>query len=288
LKLYEILDDINGKGIIYNNLCDYYTAQGDYPSALDSLKRSLEIDLKTGNLLGQAIVRYNIADTLYQLGDMQSAEQEYHRSNQLYQQVNNPVGKGYTAWGLGLIRLEQDDLTQAETLFNDALTLFNKTGSRMWQISVMLSIVDLYIQQKEYEKSWQLLSNIERMAAAVNEYNALNEVKMKQATIRIHQAQNDRKLSIAYLNEAKDNLTGVLDTMDKYGSDAYMKFEIFYLLSQAYYNLGMAQETVATYQKALGVKQHILSYIEDEATQQALCNRQLFKEFEEYRKQVKL
>ncbi|MBN2620891.1 tetratricopeptide repeat protein [candidate division WOR-3 bacterium] len=288
LKLYEILDDINGKGIIYNNLCDYYTAQGDYPSALDNLKRSLEIDQKTGNLLGQAIVRYNIADTLYQLGDMQGAEREYHQSNQLYQQVNNPVGKGYTAWGLGLIRLEQGDLAQAETMFNDALTLFNKTGSRMWQISVMLSIVDLYIQQKEYEKTWQLLSNIERMAATVNEYNALNEVKMKQATIRIHQAKDNRKLSIAYLEEAKDNLTGVLDTMEKYGSDAYMKFEILYLLSRAYYNLGMPPETVATYRKALEAKQHILSYIEDESTRQALCNRQLFREFEAFRKQVKL
>lgn len=288
LKLYEILDDIHGKGIIYNNLCDYYTAQGDYPSALDSLKRSLEIDMKTGNLLGQAIVRYNIGDTLYQLGDMQGAEHEYQQSNAIYQQVNNPVGKGYSAWGLGLIRMEQGDLTQAETMFNEALTLFNKTGSRMWQISVMLSIVDLYIQQKEYEKTWQLLSNVERMAAAVNEYNALNEAKMKQATIRIHQAKSNRKLSVAYLEEAKSNLSSVLDTMEKHGSDAYMKFEIFYLLGLTYYDLGMPQEMITAYQKALEVKEHILGFIEDEPTRRGLCNRQLFREFEEFRKKIKL
>jgi len=288
LKLYEILDDITGKGIIYNNLCDYYTAQGDYPSALDSLERSLQVDLKTGNLLGQAIVRYNIGDTLYQLGDMAGAEQEYERSLAIYQQVNNPVGKGYSAWGLGLIRLEQHNCPEAKTLFNEALNLFNQTGSKMWQLNVMLSIVDLYIRQKEYEKAWQLTLNVARMAESIKEYNALNEVKTKQALIRIEQAAKNQKISITYLQEAKGMLHEVLDTMEKYGTDAYMKFEILYLLSRVYYNLGMPRETIDAYQKARQEMHHILSYIEDDTTKQAICSRSLFQEFEKFRQQVKL
>jgi predicted ATPase/class 3 adenylate cyclase len=288
LKLYEILDDINGKGIIYNNLCDYYTAQGDYPSALENLERSLQADLKTGNLLGQAIVRYNIGDTLYQLGDMEGAEQEYKISQELYQQVNNPVGRGYSAWGLGLIRLEQNELDEAKQLFNEALTLFNQTGSKMWQVNVMLSIVDLYILQKEFEKAWQLTLNITRMAESINEYNALNEVKMKQAAIRIEQAQNNQKLTITYSQEARDRLLEVLRTMEQHGSDTYMKFEILYLLSKAYYNLGMPRETIDTYQKALKEKKHILSFIEDDTIEQAMCSRPLFLDFERFRQQVKL
>lgn len=288
LKLYEILDDINGKGIIYNNMCDYYTAQGDYPSALESLERSLQVDLKTGNLLGQAIVRYNIGDTLYQLGDMEGAEQEYARSQLIYEQVNNPVGKGYSAWGLGLIRLEQDNCIEAKKLFNDALTLFNQTGSKMWQLNVMLSIVEVYIRQKEYEKAWQLTLNVSKMAESINEYNALNEAKTKQALIRIEQAASNQKLAITYLQEAKDSLHDVLSIMEKYGTEAYMKFEILYLLSRVYYNLGMPRETIDTYQKARQEMQHILSFIEDDATKTAMCNRRLFQEFEQFRQQVKL
>jgi hypothetical protein len=158
----------------------------------------------------------------------------------------------------------------------------------MWQVNVMLSIVDLYIVQKEYEKAWQLTHNISRMAESINEYNALNEVKMKQAAIRIEQAQDNKKLAITYLQEARDCLLEVLATMEQYGSDAYMKFEILYLLSRAYYNLGMPRETIDTYQNALEEKQHILSYIEDDAIKQAMCTRPLFRQFEQFRQQVKL
>jgi hypothetical protein len=67
-----------------------------------------------------------------------------------------------------------------------------------------------------------------------------------------------------------------------------MKFEILYLLSRIYNNLGMSQETAETYKNAQEVKQHILNYIEDETTKQAICNRRLFRQFEEFRQYVKL
>ena len=255
LKLYEILNDIKGQSAIYNNLCDYYTDRGDYYNALESLRKSLEIDLKTGDLHGQAIVYYNMGDTYYQLGDLTSAKENFDKSLSINEQTNNQLGNGYSIWGLGLISYENDELKEAETRFNEALTIFCEIGSKTWQLYVMLSTAELYLTQKEYEKALQLCGNIISLAKKTNEYDIINDAKIKQSKIRIAQALKNKKLAITYLQEAKGSLVEVNETIEKFGAGLETKFEIYSNLSRANYHLGIPKETLEFCNRANKIKE---------------------------------
>lgn len=288
LKLYEILDDIHGQGVVFNNICDYYTGLGDYPSALDYLQKSLEIDLKTGNLLGQAIVHYNVGDTWYQLGDLRAAAEEFEKSLNIHKTINNRLGQGYVTWGFGLICLEKNEIEKAEQHFSAALAQFNQLDSKMWQIAVMQSIADLYVMKGEYEKSWQLSENIMLIAKKIHDYDAINEVKIKRALIRMEQAEKDKKLSIMYLEEAKEMLLDVQRITEEHGASVDIIFEIFFRLSRVNYLLGLPRETIAAFNKATAIKQGILDYLEDKETQRQFLSRKLYRDFTAYQEEVKL
>jgi len=288
LKLYEIIEDRHGQGAIYNNLCDYYTSLGDYQSALEYLRKSLEIDIATGNLLGQVIVYYNTGDTYYQIGDFEMAEQNYFQSMEIAKKINNNLGVGYNSWGLGLLAMEKDDLKKAEQYYNTALSLFNKIGSKMWQIAVMTSIAELYLYQKEFEKAWQLSENTMLIAKKIKDYDMMNEVKITQAKIRLAQAAGNKKLAVTYLQDAKTLLNELNDTIDKYGASLETKFQVYFHLCRIHYQLGMPKETMKFHKDAVAVKEKMMEFMEGDEAKRKLLNRRLYREFENFCKEIKV
>jgi tetratricopeptide (TPR) repeat protein len=288
LKLYDMLDDINGQSAIYNNLCDYYTGQGDYPSALTYLQKSLEIDMKTGNILGQAIVIYNFGDTYLQLGDIPRAEENYRKSLDLYDQVNNITGIGYCTWELGLICVERKQYKEAEAYFNKALTILNEVGSKMWQIGVMLSIAELYCVKKDYERSWNLCENILTIAQQIKDYDAINSTKLNQVNVRIAQAQQDKKLAITYLQEAKKILNDLLEAINQPGISKETVFEVYSSLCRVSYLLGEPEKTMEYGKMAKANRDWILKFIEDKDAQDRFLKRRPFRIFEKFCEQTKL
>jgi len=288
LKLYDMLDDINGQSAIYNNLCDYYTGQGDYPSAITYLQKSLEIDMKTGNILGQAIVIYNFGDTYLQLGDIPRAEENYRKSLDLYDQINNITGIGYCTWGRGLICVERKQYKEAEAYFNKALTILNEVGSKMWQIGVMLSIAELYCVKKDYERSWNLCENILTIAQQIKDYDAINSTKLNQVNVRIAQAQQDKKLAITYLQEAKKILNDLLEAINQPGTSKETVFEVYSSLCRVSYLLGEPEKTMEYGKMAKANRDWILKFIEDKDAQDRFLKRRPFRIFEKFCEQTKL
>ena len=288
LKLYDMIDDINGKGAIYNNLCDYYTGQGDYPSAITYLQKSLEIDTKTGNLLGQAIVIYNFADTYYQLGDILLAEENYRKSLNLYDQINNITGIGYCNWGLGLVCLERKQYKEAEAYFTKALTILDEVGSKMWQIGVMLSIAELHYLKKELKKSYDLCEEILAIAEKIKDFDTINSTKLMQVNIRIAQAAQDKKLAITYLQEAKEILAALSKVISEQGASKETAFEVYSNMCRVSYMLGEPEKTVEYAKMAIANRDWILKFIEDKKAKERFLNRRIFQDFDKFCNQIKI
>lgn len=288
LKLYDMLDDINGQSAIYNNLCDYYTGQGDYPSAITYLQKSLEIDLKTGNLLGQAIVIYNFGDTYLQLGDITRAEENIQKSLNLYDQINNVSGIGLCNWALGLGCVEREQYKEAEAYFNKALAILNEVGSKTWQVSVMLSIAELYCIQEKHEKSWDLSENILTIALKIKDYDAINGTKLNQANVRIAQAQQDKKLTITFLQGTKKILSDLLETINQPGTSRETTFELYSGLCRVSYLMGEPKKAMEYSKLAKADRDWILKFIENKDVQERFLKRRPFQIFDKFCKQTKI
>jgi adenylate cyclase len=288
LKLYDMLDDINGKGAIYNNLCDYYTGQGDYPSAITYLQKSLEIDTKAGNLLGQAIVIYNFADTYLQLGDILLAEENYRKSLNLYDQINNITGIGYCNWGLGLICVEKNQYKEATAYFTKAMTILDEVGSKMWQIGVKLSIAELHYKKNEYAKAYKLCEEILAAAEEMKDYDTINSTKLTQVKVRIAQAEQDKKLAITYLQEAKDILTKLSTTISEQGASKETAFEVYAHMCRVSYMLGEPEKTIEYAKMAKANLDWILKFIDDKEAQERFLKRTPYEDFAKFCKLIKV
>ncbi len=288
LKLYKILDNISGQGVIFNNLCGYYDSQGDYHSSLKYLEKSMEINEKTGDMLGQAIATYNIGNSYYLLGDHTRAEEEFNKYLRINAQINNHLGNGYGNWGLGLIRKEKEELEEAEKYLNKARSIFKELDSKIMELHVMISIAGLYTQQERYNESWKLCEEIAPLAQETKSIEVMISLKIEQANIRIIQALQGEEPRLSYLHEAEDILTDAKAQVEKFESSKEAKFLIYSNLCRVHYYLGNLNDTIEFCKGADEIKESILKSIKGKDAQQKFLERKPYRDFETFRKNMKL
>lgn len=286
LKLYELLDDMAGQGVIYNNIYSYYINQGDYYRALDYLSKSLKIDQKTGNLLGRAITLNNLGETHYRLGNLKIAEEKFTEYLIINAQINNQLGNGYGNWGLGLLALEDNNLGKAEDYFYKATTIFRSLGSKFMEMNVLLSIAELKRNKREYEEAYKLCEEVYDGSQKIKDFNIVLESLVKKSKNRIDQGLQEKKLMIYYLQEAKKFLSEALGLTTNIDVAVETEFELYFYLSCTHYYLGEPKETMAYYERARNILNEILKFLPEEEAKKRFLAKKIYREFNSYQKQI--
>ncbi len=282
LKLFELLDDMAGTAVIYNNIHGYYTRQGDYFRGLEYLKKSLDIDLKTGNLLGYAIATYNVGLTLQQLGNIEQAETQYYEYLKINSQINNRLGNGYGNWGLGQLAVERNELAKAKKYFDSAFEIFKELGSKILEMNVSLSIVDYYIIKGDYEEAYRLWAKVYEDAQKINNRNLVVDCLMVEAKLKVFRSLRDKATGIKILREAKGLFLTVKDHFEKTLSDQETKFEVYFWLSMTSYHLGEKEEAIKFYMMAKNIQTEILKFISPDNAQKKFLSKRMYRDFKTY------
>jgi adenylate cyclase len=288
LRLYEILDDIGGQSVIYNNICSYHTDKGDYNSALEGLQRSLVLAQKTGNILSQAITTYNIGDTYYQLGDFEKARKYYDQYMEINKNINNRLGLGYGTWGIGMLEYEKDNISKAQDMFTEAETIFKELGGRIMQYNVQVSLADIAVGQGDFKKAEKICNTVITAAKEINAQEIIIECMLTITKMRLAQAQKEKKLAISYYQDAQKNLLEIQTMIENMASGKETEFMLYSLLAEVYYNLGQPKKTMDCAQKAGEIVEEILQFIPAPEVQKTFLQRKIFKAFNEFKNKVKL
>ena len=115
---------------VLNDLGWVRALAGDYPGAVDALKRALEIYRTFDNHLGAANALNSLALVLHQIGDSPGAADAQEQALEIYRQLGNRLAEGNALSSLGLVRQQIGDLPGAADAEKRALEIFRQLGDR--------------------------------------------------------------------------------------------------------------------------------------------------------------
>jgi predicted ATPase/class 3 adenylate cyclase len=286
LKLYELLDDMTGQGVIYNNICGYYSGRSDYLKSLEYLQRSHAIDRKTGNLLAQAISTYNIGDTYYQLGDFDEAEKHYQEYLAINARINNKLGNGYGNYGLGTLALERGDNKKAREYFMTAAGIFNTLKSRVMELNILLSLAEVHRVEGDYDAAFSMCKGICDAALETGENTIILSSVLEQVKIKVMMAIKDPRLMVFHVQEATKLLERAEVLIRTFDVDLETLFSMRFYASEAAYYRGDPAATMKNHGEARQILNDILGHLPDER-KAAFRKRRMIREFERYEKSIK-
>lgn len=279
LRLYELLEDMPGQGVIYNNIVGHFDREGDYYQALAYLNKSRDIDLKTGNLLSRAIGTYNIGHTYRELGDLEKAEANYREYMTLNDRINNRLGNGYGNWGLGSIFMERNDLIKAGEHLDRARDIFHNLGSKMLELSVNSTQADLYRHQGEFAKAIEAAGQVEKAAREADDAGAAFDALMIQAKARIDQGLKEKKFLIMHLRNARELLAAAEELAAGEDLNRESLFDLYFNQARTAYYLGAGSTTLDYYEKADRILEGILRFIPDASARDLFLGQSVYRAF---------
>ncbi|HEX7321115.1 MAG TPA: tetratricopeptide repeat protein [bacterium] len=286
LKLYELLDDMTGQGVIYNNICGHYSSRGDYLKSLEYLQRSNDIDRKTGNLLAQAISTYNIGDTYYELGDFDEAEKHYREYLAINARINNKLGNGYGNYGLGTLALERGDNKNAREYLTVAAGIFKALNSRIMELNVLLSLAEVHRVEGDYDAAFNMCAGIREASRETGENTIALSSILQQVKTKVMMALKDHKLMVSHIQEATKLLETAESVRRTFDVDQETLFLMRFYASEVAYYRGDPSATMKNHQEARQVLNDILEHLPDER-RAAFKKRRMIREFEDYEKTIK-
>jgi len=279
LRIFELLEDVAGQGVIYNNITTYFTRQGDYIQALAYLNKSHEIDLKTGNLLSLAIGTYNIGHTLRELGDLENAEAKYREYLALNDRINNQLGNGYGNWGLGNIFMEKNDLNRALEHLSMAGDIFHRLGGKTLELGVAISQADLTRRQGNFTRALEAAVQAEKCAQDIEDQAFVFDALMIQAKTKIDQGLKEKKFLVMHFRNARELIKSCEQMVAAVDPGRETLFDLYFNQSRIAYYLGSGQETLDYYGRAKKILDGILTFLPTPADRDRFLNQAIYSDF---------
>lgn len=192
IAIYQVEKDTRGLSETYNNLAVIYKNKGNLLEALSYNLKSLELNRLLNDNNGIAKSYNNLGQVYFLLNDENKAMDYYKKAAELNKKTKNDnptplinIGNHYA---------EINDTKKAITYFQKALIMNSKTGNFQMQKDIANKLLNLSLQNKEYENSLKYqkirdslqllqtkLENDEKLKLSESQYNlATKKTELKQ------------------------------------------------------------------------------------------------------------
>lgn len=123
---------------------------GNYPKALATYERGLEIAEEIGDKQGKADILLRTGFIYHDNGDIVTALNYYQRSQKLFEEINNLSGISSVYNELGSIYRTEDEYAKSLDYYLKSLAISKKLDGEYASPSVQLNIGRLYLQQDDF------------------------------------------------------------------------------------------------------------------------------------------
>ena len=139
LAILRQLRDSHGIAQSLNNLGNVYHKQGKWDKAIDFHQQSLDINRQLGNPHGIAATLNNLGTVYATQGKWDEAINFCQQSLDIERQLGNTHGIGSSLANLGIIHYRCDQLEQAQTIWQEALTYLHPSSPEFQQVQQWLA-----------------------------------------------------------------------------------------------------------------------------------------------------
>ncbi len=164
LKIRENLENIPEVTTSLNNLGSAYLANAEYGEAMEHFKRALASSEEIGDPYGRAMTLFNFARVYHGVGSSAKAEKHLRESLRLSKNYNMRFLNMQNYILLGLILHDRNDNAKAEGYLFRALTSFSKQGNRWGLCTVILDLIEVHRQRKNFAEAKALADEALRYA----------------------------------------------------------------------------------------------------------------------------
>ncbi|MFK8049745.1 MAG: ATP-binding protein [Halioglobus sp.] len=158
LEAYEIFgtkpySSPRDKAIAANDIARIYAERGDNQLAIPYFREALEINVLGQDKVGASVCLYGLGKSYRGLGDLEEAQAAYEESAQLSREVDDVQGVAYALNEIGGIAMQLGSYEEAEQQLLKALNTFVNSSHTVMQITLHVSLVNLYIESNLLDKA---------------------------------------------------------------------------------------------------------------------------------------
>jgi len=164
LKIRENLENIPEVTTSLNNLGSAYLANAEFGEALEHFKKALASSEEIGDPYGKAMTLFNFARVHHGVGCSSRAEKYLRESLRLSKNYNMRFLNMQNYILLGLILRDRKENAKAEGYLFRALTSFSKQGNRWGLCTVLLDLVEVHRQRRNFGEAKALADEALRYA----------------------------------------------------------------------------------------------------------------------------
>jgi len=158
--------DLQGEGLILNNMHGLFESSGDYSSMLETLKQVVKIYNRLDDQLGLAIAYYNLAESYTSLNMLDLARRYFQLYIELNSSIENRLGMGYGQLGLGKLFMLEKKYEKAIKYLENASEVFEELECIEMMCDTELARANALVSLGEYEKAESVLETIEKRCTA--------------------------------------------------------------------------------------------------------------------------
>ncbi len=162
LKIRENLENIPEVTSSLNSLGSAYLANAEYGEAYEHFKRSLAASEEIGDPYGKAMTQHYLARLHFDVGQGKEAEELLKESLRLSRNFNMRHLNMQNYILLGSILRERGEGAKAEGNLFRALTAYSKQGNRWGLCTVLLEIVEVHRQRRNYSEAMSMAEEAHR------------------------------------------------------------------------------------------------------------------------------
>lgn len=192
------------------NIGNIYYEQKDASRALQYYLSALALLDSTKHSLSISGISVFASDAYSMLGKLAQAEKFLKRSLRLIKKLHLPASEAYALESIGILKSKQGKLNEAISFMNQALALQRNLDSWESLESILLHLVELYINSGQYEKAKVTLK--EGKSWAEHHHKDKDAVYLKEVYLvmsKLDSAQRDFQSSLAHYKQSvfyKDTL----------------------------------------------------------------------------------
>ncbi|MES2838169.1 MAG: tetratricopeptide repeat protein [Bacteroidota bacterium] len=147
------IDDKQGVAACYNNIGYLYRIQGENLKAIEFYEKSLKIKEKLGD-------KYGVANSLNNLGSIYRTQNNFFKANEYFEKslkirehIGDKVGIAFSLNSLGFLFDDQGNKEKARDFFYKSLRISEEINNKNGMVYSLNALSNIYIEQANYSKA---------------------------------------------------------------------------------------------------------------------------------------
>jgi diguanylate cyclase (GGDEF)-like protein len=168
LKVFEEINDLQGKIIVFNSLAILYDNLQDYEQAVGYYKKTVALHNEQKDSFSLSVSYFNIGQIYYKLNKIVEAEDMLNLALNMSRELKDEVGEAFALRYMGIIDFDKENYASAQRHFQKALDTFKRYDDNRMHFLTSLNFARTLGKLKETEKAIAALATLDTI---VNDFN---------------------------------------------------------------------------------------------------------------------